>query len=82
MSLLMLKWIPPLPRTKVCSMDISVLEDDFQIVSDHLLITNFIGPSPNFGFLEPWMVLLNYEIKQGNVTFNHELGHGFFLSQM
>ena len=31
-------------------MDLSVLEDEFQILFDHLLITNFIGPGPNFEF--------------------------------
>lgn len=55
-----------------------MLEAEFQIVSDNLFIVNFIGRRPKLGLLEPGMDLLNYEIKQGKVTFNHEVGHGFF----
>lgn len=60
------------------SLDLSVLEVEIQFLSNHLLITNFIGPKPKRGSLEPWLESLNNVIKHGQVFFNHEFGFGFF----
>lgn len=59
------------------SLDLCVLEADLQFLSNNMSIANFIEPKSKLGFLEPWLEALNSEIKQGKVTLNHEVGHGF-----
>lgn len=65
------------PGPTVISLYLSVLEAEIRFWFDHLLITNFIGPRSKLGFLEPRLETLNTKIKQGKVTINHEVGHGY-----
>lgn len=54
-------------------LDLSDVQLEIRFLSNHLLIANFIGPKPKFGFFNPWVEILNHEVKQGHATFNHEV---------